>query len=248
MPEGPEVLDYFKFVQSHLQNKSISNISILSGKYSTKPPQHWQNLQQNLPNKVKDIIVKGKSIFILFENDISLTFTHGMTGWWDTHYDKHSRIQFDIGNKKLYYNDTRNFGTLTIHTTTSDFNKAINYLGPDVLNDDISFDLFFSRISKKPKSKIGAILLDQKTISGIGNYMRCDILWYAKIHYSRTVGSLTENEQLDLYNAVKTVCCHYLNCDPDDYFLIYSKSHDVYGNRVCKLKWLSRTIHFVNWN
>ena len=87
-------------------------------------------------------------------------------------------------------------------------------------------DILYSRINNKPRSKIGAVLLDQKLIAGIGNYMRCDILWYAKLHYTRTIGSLTEKERLDLYNAVKVLTFHYLNRneDEDDYCLIYYKS------------------------
>jgi hypothetical protein len=79
--------------------------------------------------------------------------------------------------------------------------------------------------------------------------MRCDILWYAKLHYTRTIGSLTEKERLDLYNAVKVLTFHYLNRneDEDDYCLIYYKDHDTYGNNVNRTKWLGRTIHYVEW-
>lgn len=256
MPESPEVREYYNFVKSSLLNKSIENIEILSGKYQKCNPEYWNILQENISNKnkVTDIIVKGKTIFIEIEcknNSIWLSFTHGMTGFWDTEQIKHSRILFRIKNGEVvYYNDPRNFGTMNIYINRIDYENAIGHLGPDVLHENLTYDQFYSRIDKKPRSKIGAVLLDQKLIAGIGNYMRCDILWYARLHYTRTIGSLTEKERLDLFNAVKVLTFHYLNynnTDDNDYCLVYYKEHDSYGNKVNRTKWLGRTIHYVEW-
>ena len=255
MPESPEVREYYNFIKSSLLNKKIKNIEILSGKYEKTPPENWNCLEKRLSdkNKVIDIVVKGKTIFIEIkskDNSIWLSFTHGMTGYWDTEKIKHSRILFSIENNlEIYYNDTRNFGKMKIYVNKIDYINAISHLGPDVLDENLTYDQFYSRINNKPRSKIGAVLLDQKLIAGIGNYMRCDILWYAKLHYTRTISSLTEKERLDLYNAVKVLTFHYLNHNEDehDYCLIYYKDHDTYGNKVNRTKWLGRTIHYVEW-
>lgn len=255
MPESPEVREYYNFIKSSLLNKTVTNIKILSGKYEKTPPENWNCLEKRLSdkNKVIDIVVKGKTIFIEIrcnDKSIWLSFTHGMTGYWDTEKIKHSRILFSIENNlEIYYNDTRNFGKMNIYVNKIDYINAISHLGPDVLDENLTYDQFYSRINNKPRSKIGAVLLDQKLIAGIGNYMRCDILWYAKLHYTRTIGSLTEKERLDLYNAVKVLTFHYLNHneDEDDYCLIYYKDHDTYGNNVNRTKWLGRTIHYVEW-
>lgn len=255
MPESPEVREYYNFIKSSLLNKTVTNIKILSGKYEKTPPENWNCLEKRLSdkNKVIDIVVKGKTIFIEIrcnDKSIWLSFTHGMTGYWDTEKIKHSRILFSIENNlEIYYNDTRNFGKMNIYVNKIDYINAISHLGPDVLDENLTYDQFYSRINNKPRSKIGAVLLDQKLIAGIGNYMRCDILWYAKLHYTRTIGSLTEKERLDLYNAVKVLTFHYLNRneDEDDYCLIYYKDHDTYGNNVNRTKWLGRTIHYVEW-
>lgn len=260
MPESPEVREYYNFIKPILLNKTINNIKILSGKYQKNKPTNWDILEKKIYNKnyiiskknyVSDITVKGKTIFIeiSIKNDfIWLSFTHGMTGWWDIEFTKHSRISFELENNiTLYYNDTRNFGKMSIYIDKIDYENAINHLGPNVLDENLTYNEFYSRIDKKPRSKIGAVLLDQKLIAGIGNYMRCDILWHCRLHYTRTVGSLNEKERLDLYNSVKTLCLHYLNYndDQDDYFLIYSKEKDPYNNEVKRTKWLGRTIHYV---
>ena len=183
MPESPEVREYYNFIKSSLLNKKIKNIEILSGKYEKTPPENWTCLEKRLSNKNKviDIVVKGKTIFIEIrckDKSIWLSFTHGMTGYWDTEKIKHSRILFSIENNlEIYYNDTRNFGKMNIYVNKIDYINAISHLGPDVLDENLTYDQFYSRINNKPRSKIGAVLLDQKLIAGIGNYMRCDILW-----------------------------------------------------------------------
>jgi formamidopyrimidine-DNA glycosylase len=91
------------------------------------------------------------------------------------------------------------------------------------LNDSITFDTFYSRLNKKPKSKIAVALLDQNLISGIGNYLRCDILWYAKINGDTRIGELTTSQKTDLYNASRNICRYYadlsyeLDFTPEDY-------------------------------
>jgi len=258
MPESPEVREYYHFLKPILLNKTINNIKILSGKYHKNKPINWDILEKRICNKnyVSNIIVKGKTIFIEIKSkdkSVWLSFTHGMTGWWDTEFIKYSRISFEINNDiRIYYNDTRNFGKMSIYINKIDYENAIDHLGPDVLDENLTYNEFYSRINKKPRSKIGAVLLDQKLIAGIGNYMRCDILWHSRLHYTRTVGSLNETELLDLYNAVKVLTFHYLNYENENendnnYFLIYYKDIDTYGNKVHKTKWLGRTIHYVEW-
>lgn len=267
MPESPEVREYFHYIKPILLNKVINKIEIISGKYKRQNPGNWEILQKQLPNKVDDVLVKGKTIFINTGN-IWMSFTHGMTGWWDTERIKHSRIVFQLeDNINLYYNDTRNFGKMVIYKDEAEFILDYDRLGPDVLDKDLTYEQFYSRINKKPRSKVGAILLDQKLVAGIGNYMRCDILWYAKINYTRTVGSLSETERLDLYNAVKVMCSHYLEFKFNDsesesdsesdsesesesvnYCFIYYKKRDPYGNEVKRRKWLGRTIHYVEFS
>lgn len=250
MPEGPEVLEYYQFIKPILMNNTITEIRVLSGKYLKK---EVPGLERTGKFTVEELLVKGKCIFIKCSISgsfdlFAMSFTHGMTGWWDTERDKHSRIKLSIDDTHhLYYNDPRNFGTVKVYTDHNAYLEAQDALGPDVLDENTTFDLFYSRLLTKPRSKIGAALLDQKLVSGIGNYMRCDILWLAKLHYTRTIGSLSTSELQALYNAVKTMCCHYLNTDESDpdYTLIYYRDTDPYGNKVHRTTWLGRTVHYV---
>ena len=259
MPEGPEVRDFYLYMKDYLIGNTINHLEILSGKYLKKTPE---NIQDVVNVKVKNVFVKGKTIFVEFENNnkvVGMSFVHGMTGNWSDTLEKHSRLFFDLKKDKLYYNDTRNFGTITVHKTLLSFEFTQTKLGPDVLDDKITYDLFYSRINKKPRSKLGVILLDQNVIAGIGNYLRCDIIWYTKmikgcttINHERLISSLTETEKKCLYNTAINMCRYYaglsntLEYEPEDYFFVYNQEYDKFGNKVLRETFRGRTIHYIN--
>jgi endonuclease-8 len=256
MPEGPEVLGYYNYIQPILKNKTLNILDILSGKYLKKELINYDAFIAKLPSKITNVIVKGKTIFISLENDTSLVITHGMTGYWSSDNEKHARVKFVLDSEvsELFYVDPRNFGSIIICLNKEELYFRENKLGPYVLNDSMTFDTFYSRISKKSKSKIAVALLDQNLISGIGNYLRCDILWYAKIDGDTRICELTTSQKTDLYNASINICRYYadlsyeLDFTPEDYerdFYIYMEEDDVYGNQVYTKTLNCRTFHFT---
>ena len=51
-------------------------------------------------------------------------------------------------------------------------------LGQDPLREDADKELVFNEFSRRKKS-IGALLMDQSIIAGVGNIYRSEILWHA---------------------------------------------------------------------
>ncbi len=255
MPECPEVLEYFNFITPFFTDKILYDLDILSGKYLKKPINNFNMFREKLPSKIKKILIKGKTIFICLENEYSLVITHGMTGYWSMDKEKHGRLCFNLGDEEIFYVDSRNFGTITICLNEQEFNYNENKLGPYVLEDNITFDKFYSRLNKKHKSKIAVALLDQNLISGIGNYLRCDILWYAQLDGEKRIGELTYDEKTRLYEATINICRYYANLSykleftPEDFnrnFFIYMEKRDIYNNPIETKKINGRTFHFVN--
>lgn len=260
MPEGPEVYEYYKYLKEQLTDEIVYNISFISGKYIKKQPENYNKLLNNLPSKITDIKIKGKNIFILLNNKYTLLFTHGMTGFWSNENHKHSRISLNLSkensDKKIYFIDQRNFGKFTILSSNEEFEQKLDYFGPDILDSNINEDIFFSRINKKKRAKIGTLLLEQKIICGIGNYLRCDILWMSKISPETKIKDLSLKQRNDLYYYSKNICMYYagfentLDITPEHFnrdTFIYMQDTDPYGNSVIKSKMGSRTLHYVNW-
>lgn len=59
--------------------------------------------------------------------------------------------------------------------------SLLGRIGPDLLRDDAKKSVAWQRIARS-KRAIGALLLDQKTISGVGNVYRAEGLFIAGIH------------------------------------------------------------------
>ena len=66
-------------------------------------------------------------------------------------------------------------------------------LGPDPLRDDADPDRAWALI-RRSRQKIGAVLLDQSVISGIGNIYRAEILYLLGIHPDTVAKALTRDE------------------------------------------------------
>ncbi len=82
-------------------------------------------------------------------------------------------------------------------------------LGPDVLPlDGAAYDTdeVHRRMTATPERTVGAVLLDQTVVAGIGNYLRAEILWQCRIDPWRLVGDLTEGDWACLDREIPRVC------------------------------------------
>jgi endonuclease VIII len=66
-------------------------------------------------------------------------------------------------------------------------------LGPDPIRPDANPDLAYARLSKR-RIPIGAALLDQKVMAGVGNVYRAEALFVHAIHPSRPANEVTRSE------------------------------------------------------
>ena len=79
-------------------------------------------------------------------------------------------------------------------TTTKELNDKLNTLGPDVLSSYVDTDLFKKRLDKKPKWSIAKALMNQSVVSGIGNYLKAEILYAAEISPHRLCKDLSKED------------------------------------------------------
>ncbi|HEX9951470.1 MAG TPA: DNA-formamidopyrimidine glycosylase family protein [Rubricoccaceae bacterium] len=81
-------------------------------------------------------------------------------------------------------------------------------LGPDVLPRAGDYDAagVRERLLAAPERTVGAALLDQTVVAGIGNYLRAEILWQCRIDPWRAVGDLTEGDWACLDHEIPRVC------------------------------------------
>lgn len=283
MPEINEVRKYADFINKNLKNKYIKKINILKGRYLTHGPfNNYDKIVKDLPLKVLDVKTKGKFMYIILEKNYYIFATLGLSGGWCFYTNKtrkydfplannyinqertevytkrsmnHLNIEFSIKGGILYFYDMLSFGTINVINDETSLNKKLSAIGPDIMDLSTTFEIFESQIMKKVnlEKAIGVVLMNQKIISGIGNYLRADILWLSKILPFRLVKDLSKDDLKIIYknsiiltwgeydfekavsmkilsNKDKNKLPRYYNRD----FFVYKQDKDIYGNIVHK--------------
>jgi formamidopyrimidine-DNA glycosylase len=231
MPEIVEVKLYGEFIHKISSNKKLLKINIKKGRYKKHGPfNHYKTLTNNLPTKILEIHTKGKFMYFIFEDDFILYCTLGLSGGWtfkkkdsdkykfpeimeflnvkdiDEYRDKslnHLNIEFIFDKGSIYFFDMLSYGTISISNDKEKLEKKLRTLGPDIMDENTTYEIFEEQILKplNKNKKIGNVIVNQKLISGIGNYLRADILWIAKISPFRLVKNIESKELKKIYQA-----------------------------------------------
>lgn len=266
MPEGPEVKSMVIQLNKYLSGKTLNQIIIHSGRYSKKSPDNFTKFIETLPLKILEVRNKGKFIWFQFEGGWTMWNTLGMTGGWKLEKEKHSHYEFILNqNTSLWFTDMRNFGTIKFCYDENEFKKKLKSLGPDVLEEDFTLDTFKTLMTnKKLKDKtIPEVFMNQKHISGLGNYLKSEILYESKISPHRLLEDLSGEDLEILYKNIKKICLaslkaggatirNYSNIDNEvgNYvfeFKVYQQKKDPLGNIVKRIETKDkRTTHWVS--
>jgi endonuclease VIII len=75
---------------------------------------------------------------------------------------------------------------------TSEEDKAVGHLGPDLLGPGWDPAEAERRVASAPEVPIGVALLDQRNLAGIGNIYRCEVCFLAGIHPASPVAAAAD--------------------------------------------------------
>lgn len=166
---------------------------------------------------------------------------------------KHLNVEFVFPNNSIMFHDQLSYGTIKVFQNKQELNDKLNSIGPDIMKVETTFDIFKERIklNKNQDKHIGNVLMDQKKISGIGNFLRSEILYLSRISPFRKVKDIDDNElrkiyknarlliwgQYDYNKGVKLNIINKTDKLSKDYkrdFFVYSQDKDIHGNDVTK--------------
>ena len=240
MPEVPECTYLTNNLSKNLKGKKLNNIKFISGRYVHHSyPDNYNKFKKSLPLKCTDITNKGKVIFFHFENGWYMISKLGMTGWWylDSFTPKEDIVFNFSKNTKLSYLDYRNFGTITFTNKKELIDKELNQLAPDILSKTTTFSIIKNRInylSPTTKNKnIEDIITNQRLImSGIGNYLKAEVLYDAKISPLRTIKSLSIDDWKQIFTSSKKIVKYMYNALEKDNLEYYTNSMKIYGRKI----------------
>ena len=109
--------------------------------------------------------------------------------------------------RKIYFRDTRNFGTLIFSLSAGELDKKLQSLGPDLLDvDNTTEEIFLEAMSKsKQYRNICKFLMDQSKIAGVGNYILAEGLYRAKIDPFASLDEINIAQRKSLFKELREV-------------------------------------------
>jgi formamidopyrimidine-DNA glycosylase len=203
MPEGPEIKYLGEICKKYINGLELYNIKSNSKTVVTIPKK----------SKVIDVITKGKLLILVCE-DYYFHIHCGLTGWITFENPKYPRYELEFrthDNSKMmtaYMDDSRRFSKLKILNEKA-HQKVLDKLGVDIFSDEFTYSFFKSHIDNISK-KIVAFIMEQNLFSGIGNYIKNEVMYLSKISPYRTCDKLDDAEIKKIYDSILFVS--YSNC------------------------------------
>ena len=220
MPELPEVESVRRGLQQYLPGSRIVTIAqhhprALAGD-SIAPLDALSGLV------IEEVRRRGKYLWITFRRDEHVLIAHlGMSGQFRVFEGKearkdrshpHTRVSLELlRNKKRFrveFLDQRTFGWMRVDRIAGQDPVAIpmtiQHVAKDPFEEEFDVLEVMERLRKK-KTQIKRAILDQRTISGVGNIYADEALWRAKIHPERLAAKLSDDELRRLLSSIRAV-------------------------------------------
>lgn len=249
MPELPEVETIRLGLEKKIIGLTLKKLEVLN-------PKTFEGDAKVLSGqKVIKVWRRAKVLGIDFTHQQSLIFHLKMTGqviyddgkrrlsgghptqdMRDAMPNKSTRVVFSFSDgSKLFFNDQRKFGWVKImETATLSQHKFLASLGPEPLEKTFTSEVLKERLLKHKNWPVKVAILDQQTVAGIGNIYASEACFNAKIHPTRQVSSLSDQEFASLRQGIikclldgikygGSTRAHFVNADGDKgYFLDYA--------------------------
>jgi endonuclease-8 len=187
-----------------------------------------------LEKKVKTIFPWGKHLIIQFDEFALRTHfllfgafeatvdDSNLTGNYQRAYTPRLQLDFENGTIKLF-----NCSVKFLETANA---KAGYDFTVDIMSPKWDSDKAFDSISSKPDLEIADILLDQEVFAGVGNIIKNEVLWRARIHPERKVKNITPSDLKNLIAETKKFSLLFYKWRKA---FVLRKHLDIYQKSIC---------------
>jgi endonuclease VIII len=197
MPEGPTIRNTADLLRDALAGQQITAFRSPLKKATA---EGWAD--KIIGQSVREVRAHGKNLFIDFANDWTL-YTHMlMWGAWHV-YAQGELWRKEARKARLVLETARHCAVLfsapvcqLIHASALATHPT-SELGPDLLADTFSpteYTEIRRRLQVQADTAIGEAIMNQTVMAGIGNILKSEILFAARIHPERAAGSLSDDE------------------------------------------------------
>ena len=200
MPELPEVETVRRSLLPHLRGRVIRSAEFRQMRVLRGDPD--ETARRLAGRRILSLERRGKFIMMHLGGGGGIFTVHlGMTGklliGGEIGKHTHAIVQLDRG--VLTYDDPRQFGRLE---WSEGVPRSVARLGPEPL--DVNFEEFWEKLHRR-KTKIKALLLDQKFLGGVGNIYADEALFRAGIHPLAVASRISKPRARKLFDATREV-------------------------------------------
>jgi formamidopyrimidine-DNA glycosylase len=214
MPELPEVETVARGLRQAILGRRILAVTLGKTDFIDNPAE----LEQHLPGRQIEAVERfGKFMLLRLSPPgdaakggragASLLVHLGMTGQLAPSpaaqpCEKHTHVCLLLDDgRELRYTDARRFGRIA-YLPEASLADALRTFGADPL--DVRVEEFMQRIHSR-RSRIKALLLDQRVLRGVGNIYADGSLWRAKIHPARLGAALHKERLRKLHQVLQEI-------------------------------------------
>jgi formamidopyrimidine-DNA glycosylase len=240
MPELPEVETTVRGLVPVLEGRRLVSVETRRADLRRAFPA---DLRQRLTGaRVISLGRRAKYGLIDTDRGDTLVFHLGMSGRWRIDPEEigphdHFLLETDEG-RRLALNDARRFGSLDLVPTAGlAASEPFASMGPEPLSGEFSACSLLATLAGR-SAPIKAMLLDQRTVAGLGNIYVCEALHMAGIAPTRAAGRISRPRLERLVAAVKAVLAAAIEAGgstlrdyarPSGELGYFSKQWQVYG-------------------
>lgn len=208
MPELPDLEVIREFLAPRIADVSITSVHV-------RRPLLVRNLlggdpaDQMLGRRFSTALRRGKFLLLPLDSDITLVINPMLAGrirYGDPLPRHRTRDALVLGladGHELRYHDAKDMGKLYL---TADLAQIPTFadLGPEATDPDLTLETFRERLHRH-QGEIKGVLTNQSFVAGIGNAYADEICWRAGIYPFRRRPSLENDEEAQLYSAMRAV-------------------------------------------
>ncbi len=202
MPEGPEIRRAADTVEKQIAGRFIDRIY-----FGQKPLKKWERKLTGL--KIKRIATHGKAMVIHLEKGLHIYSHNQLYGRWrcckSNKYpatNRSLRIAIDCQGRSALLYSASDIAVLDKDGLAQ--HPFLSKLGPDVLDKSVTPEVIVARLRSDRFSnrQLRSVLHDQSFVAGIGNYLRCETLYFCGLDPRMRSRDLDDKNVEYLANAI----------------------------------------------
>ena len=198
MPEGPEIRRAADRIEQQIGGRVVDDAWFAF-------PELAEQAASLIGVRVLRVDTRGKAMLIGFADQRVLYSHNQLYGVWKLHKEgkppstrRSLRVRLTTEGRCASLYSASDISLW--HEDNLAEHPFLSRLGPDLLSQAVTPLQVQQRLSLKQfhRRSLGALLLDQGFVAGLGNYLRSEILFYARCHPKQRPVDLTEQQRQQL--------------------------------------------------